>query len=318
MKPCDLSKRTREQQERTRSARIGESAGVDEMSHKVDVKSIGDARVHPIGIGTWGMGGARWPDGTVCADYDNDQREVEAIRYALSKGQNHIDTAQFYGATHTEELVGEAIRGFDRTKLFIASKVWKSHAKRSATPRAVEGMLARLGIGRLDLLYVHAPWDGIPMDEYVLGLSDAVAAGLADRIGVSNFSLQQLQQAVRICPTAISAVQIHYNLLERSVATEPLLRFCRSAGIAVVAYRPLERRLLTDPSRQPLLAELAERYAKTPAQIALAWLVGQEAVVPIPKASHRSHIDENLGALDVVLEAGDRLLLDKMQGERGT
>ena len=295
-----------------------EGNGVKGMSQKSGAKRIADAQVHPIGIGTWGMGGARWPDGTVCADYDNDQGEVEAIRYALSKGQNHIDTAQFYGATHTEELVGEAIRGFDRTRLIIASKVWKSHAKRSATPRAVEGMLVRLGIGKLDLLYVHAPWDGISMDEYILGLSDAVAAGLADRIGLSNFTLEQLQQAVRICPTAISAVQVHYNLIERSVATEPFLRFCRKEGIAVVAYRPLERRLLTDPSRQPLLAELAEKYAKTPAQIALAWLIGQEAVVPIPKASHRRHIDENLGALDVVLQAGDRLLLDNMRGNRGT
>jgi diketogulonate reductase-like aldo/keto reductase len=284
------------------------------VSRKIEAKRIGEARVHPIGIGTWGMGGARWPDGTVCADYDHDQREIEAIRYALGKGQNHIDTAQFYGATHTEELVGEAIRGFDRTRLFIASKVWKSHAKRSATPRAVEGMLARLGIGKLDLLYVHAPWDGIPMDQYVLGLSDAVEAGLADRIGVSNFDLRQLQQAVRICPARISAVQIHYNLLERSAAAEPFLRFCRSEGIAVVAYRPLERRLLTDPSRQPLLAELAEKYGRTAAQIALAWLIGQEAVIPIPKASHQEHIDENLGALDVVLEAGDRLLLDEMGG----
>jgi diketogulonate reductase-like aldo/keto reductase len=274
-------------------------------------------KVHPIGIGTWGMGGARWEDGTVCADYDNDQREIEAIRYALSKGQNHIDTAQFYGATHTEELVGEAIKGIDRSGLFIASKVWKSHAKRSATPRAVEGMLARLGIGKLDLLYVHAPWDGIPMEQYILGLNDVVSAGLADRIGVSNFTLEQLRQAIRISRCPISADQVHYNLLERSVATEEFLRFCREEGIAVVAYRPLERRLLTDPSRQPLLAELADRYAKTPAQIALAWLVGQEAVVPIPKASHRRHIDENLGALDVVLEAGDRLLLDNLGFQNG-
>jgi len=206
--------------------------------------------------GAWG--GERWPDGTVCADYDNDQREIEAIRYALSKGQDHIDTAQFYGATHTEELVGEAIRGFDRSKLFIASKVWKSHAKRSATPRAVEGMLARLGIEKLDLLYVHAPWEGIPMQEYILGLDDAVAA-----------------------------------------------------------YRPLERRLLADRHHEPLLVELAEKYSRTPAQIALAWLIGQEAVIPIPKASRSAHTDENLGALEVLLEPGDRLLLDNMDFGNG-
>jgi diketogulonate reductase-like aldo/keto reductase len=280
------------------------------------IKHIASVSVHPIGIGTWGMGGTRWPDGTVFADYDNDRREIEAIRYALSRGQNHIDTAQFYGATHTEELVGEAIRGVDRSTLFIASKVWKSHAMRSAAPRAVEGMLARLGIEKLDLLYVHAPWDGIPMDQYILGLDDTLAAGLTENIAVSNFNLEQLQQAIGICPSPISAVQIHYNLIERSAATHEFLDFCRREGIAIVAYRPLERRVLTDPLRQPLLAELAEKYSKTPAQIALAWLIDQEAVIPIPKASQKHHVDENLGALDVVLEDGDRSLLDHMGFEQ--
>jgi len=85
----------------------------------------------------------------------------------------------------------------------------------------------------------------------------------------------------------------------------------------VVAYRPLERRLLTDRLREPLLAELAGKYGKTPAQIALAWLILQEGVIPIPKASHQRHIDENLGALDVVLEAGDRLLLDTLGLQNG-
>ena len=290
---------------------------VEGMNPKFKTKRIGDAEMHPIGIGTWGMGGERWPDGTVCADYDNDQREIEAIRYALSKGLNHIDTAQFYGATHTEELVGEAIRGLDRSKLFIASKVWKSHAKRSATPRAVEGMLARLGIEKLDLLYVHAPWDGIPMQEYILGLDDALAAGLTDRIGVSNFTLEQLQQAMRITRHPICADQVHYNLLERSGGTEQLLGFCSNEGIAVVAYRPLERRLLADRHHEPLLVELAEKYSRTPAQIALAWLIGQDAVIPIPKASQSAHVDENLGALEVILEPGDRLLLDNMDFGNG-
>jgi diketogulonate reductase-like aldo/keto reductase len=286
--------------------------GISTMSQTHGKKQIGDAEVHPIGIGTWGMGGARWADGAAYADYDNDQREIEAIRYALSRGQNHIDTAQFYGATHTEELVGEAIKGFDRTGLFIASKVWKSHAKRSATPRAVEGMLGRLGIGKLDLLYVHAPWEGVPMETYILGLNDALTAGLTGRIGVSNFTLEQLRQAIRISPNPIVADQVHYNLIERSVATEQLLRFCREEGIAVVAYRPLERRLLADRLREPLLAELAGKYGKTPAQIALAWLIMQEAVLPIPKASQRGHIDENLGSLQVAIQPEDLVRLDRL------
>jgi diketogulonate reductase-like aldo/keto reductase len=287
------------------------------MSKTYHTKRIGEAEVHPIGIGTWGMGGARWEDDSICADYDNDRREIEAIRYALSRGQNHIDTAQIYGAGHTEELVGEAIKGFDRDALFIASKVFKSHAKRSATPRAVEGMLARLGIRRLDLLYVHAPWDGIPMEAYIGGLNDALTAGLTKRLGVSNFSVEQLERAMQISRHPIVANQIHYNLIERSFATEECLSFCRREGIAVVAYRPLERRLLADRTEEPMLRELAGKYGKSPAQIALAWLTAQEGVVPIPKASQGSHIDENLASLEVVLEREDRESLDKKRVPEG-
>jgi len=117
---------------------------------------------------------------------------------------------------------------------------------------------------------------------------------------------------MRVSRYPLSAVQVHYNLIERSAATEEFLRFCREEGMAVVAYRPLERRLLADRHREPLLGKLAGKYGKTPAQIALAWLVEQEAVVPIPKASRRNHIDENLGALEVTLQPEDRNLLDRM------
>jgi diketogulonate reductase-like aldo/keto reductase len=133
-------------------------------------------------------------------------------------------------------------------------------------------------------------------------------------LGVSNFSLDQLEQALRISVHPIVADQIHYNLIERSVATEELLRFCRQEEIAVVAYRPLERRVLADRTEEPLLRELAGKYGRSPAQIALAWLTEQEGVVPIPKASQAAHIDENLVSLEVVLQREDRESLDAIGG----
>jgi diketogulonate reductase-like aldo/keto reductase len=256
------------------------------------------------------MGGDRLADGSIYADYRNDEHEVDAIRYSLALGQNHIDTAQLYGAGHTEEIVGRAIAGADRERLFVATKVWKSHSLRHAVPRAAEESLRKLGLNRLDLLYVHAPWDAIPMSEPLAGLCDARAAGLTRAIGVSNYSLAQLRQAVEMARFPIAATQVHYNLLDRGPVTHEYLDFCRQHEITVVAYRPVERRLLADRTDSGLVLDAAARAGCTPAQLALAWLVSQPGVVAIPKASEPAHIDENLGAMGVRLDADLRRRLD--------
>ena len=289
----------------------------------MEEKRIGGRILHPIGIGTWTMGGARFDDGTVYADYDHDDEAVDAIRYSLSKGQNHIDTAQLYGAGHTEEIVGKAIRGMAREEIFLASKVFKSHALRSSVRAAVEGTLKRLGTDYLDLLYVHEPWDMVPMEEYIFGINDAFEAGLARSIGVSNFNMEQLKMALSMTRNPLVANQIHYNLLERSVATPGLLKFCRENEIMIVAYRPVERKLLTDQTnsketnskdllKRSQIVRIARKYGKTVAQIAINWLICQPGVVAIPKAVHTEHIDENLGALDFGLDAEDRELLERL------
>lgn len=260
---------------------------------------IGNRSVHPIGIGTWGMGGDRLPDGNTFADYRNDEREIEAIRYAIGLGQNHIDTAQLYGAGHTEEIVGEAIRALDRDRLFIATKVWRSHSLRHAVPRAAEESLRKLGVGRIDLLYVHAPWDAIPMEEYVGGLNDAVDAGLAAAIGVSNFTTSQLERAISLSRHPIVANQVHYNLLAREHADERMRALCARHGITIVAYRPVERRALADQTDATPILDAAAEVGCTPAQLAIAWLISQPGVVTIPKASSLAHIDENFAAMGV-------------------
>ncbi len=275
---------------------------------------IGGAEVHPIGIGTWAMGGSRMSDGTIFADYEQDQEEAEAIRYAVSCGQNHIDTAQLYGAGHTEEIVGRAIRELNRDELFIATKVWKSHAgSRLAVRRAVEDSLRKLGTGCVDLIYTHAPFDGIPMETTILGLNDVVEAGLARSIGVSNYPLDQLKEAVKISPRPIAANQLLYNILDRGLVTQHLLEFCREQGITVVAYRPVERRLLADQTTNQTVKELAARYNRPVAQIAINWLIGQPGVVTIPKAVAHPHIEENLGAMEFSLSDEDRRKLDQVK-----
>lgn len=273
-------------------------------------KRIADRDVHPIGIGTWGMGGDRLEDGSAFADYRYDERHIEAIRYALQLGQNHIDTAQFYGAGHTEEIVGEAISGFDRDQLFVATKVWRSHSLRHAVPRSVEDSLQKLKLDVLDLLYVHAPWDGIPMAEYIGGLNDALDAGLTRAIAVSNFDMNQLAAAVELSSHPIVANQIHYNILHRDLVSDRMRRFCAAHGIAIVAYRPVERRLLADKTSVPAVLDAASHLGCTPAQLALAWLINQTNVVSIPKASTRQHIEENVAAAEIHIPQEMQTLLD--------
>ena len=264
-------------------------------------KMIGTREVHPIGIGTWGMGGDRLSDDNIYADYRYDDREIEAIRYSLAMGQNHIDTATLYGDGHAEEIVGRAIQGSDRDRLYVATKVWRSHSLRNAVPHSAENSLRRLGISYLDLLYVHAPWDAIPMAEYIAGLCDAQAAGLTRAIGVSNFTTEQLEEAMALSTYPIVANQVEYNILKRGAVTDRMVEFCRKHSITIVAYRPVVRGTLADSAESAIVLDAAAEVGCTPAQLALAWLLSQSGVVAIPKATSSEHIDENLGALLVRL-----------------
>ncbi len=278
---------------------------------------INGKKIHPIGIGTWAIGGSRFEDGSAFADYDHDDQYIDAIRYSISRGQNHIDTAQIYGVGHTEEIVGRAIRGLKRENLVIASKVNKSHALRSAVPKAAEGMLSRLGIDRLDLLYVHGPWNVLPMKEYIAGVNDALEAGLTDAIGVSNFNAEQLKEALSLTRNPLVANQVHYNLLDRGHVTQDLIDLCLKENILIVAYRPLERKLLADQCANTSILRLADKYKRPVSQIAINWLLAQKNVVVIPKAAMREHIDENLASLEFTLDPGDIEILDSLEHTGG-
>src|SRR5690606_20459801 len=112
------------------------------------------------------MGCSVWKEiKTSFAYYSYDKENIEAIRYSISKGSNYIDGAQFYGAGHTDEIIGEAIKGFDRSKLFLASKIWKSYVLRNAVVPATRDILRKIQTDYLDLLYIHAPFTEVPMEE---------------------------------------------------------------------------------------------------------------------------------------------------------
>lgn len=250
--------------------------------------------LHPVGIGTWKLG--EYPLFSPGTD-----AEVRSLQYALSLGQNHIDTAEMYANGGAERVVGQALEGRDRQDVFITSKLWKNHVAANTVRPAVETMLKRLGTDYLDMLYVHAPWFDAPWQEAIPQIDALIDEGIVRHLGVSNFNVQNLQTALSLARNPIAADQMHYSYAHRQEVPTTLRQLCVANGITLVAYRPIEAGELID---QPLLAELASKYSASATQIALAWLLSQ-GVLPIPKALSRAHIDENAAATAIDLSAAD-------------
>jgi diketogulonate reductase-like aldo/keto reductase len=243
-----------------------------------------------LGLGTWGMGGRETPDKA------RDSDTVTAIRMAVELGLTHIDTAEYYGAGHAEELVGEAIDGMDREKLFITSKVWHNHLHRDDLLRSMKASLKRLGTDYVDLYLIHWPNPDVHLKETMEALEECLREGHTRFIGVSNFSAQLMEEAQRnLRETKLVANQVQYSLLDQKPRME-LLPTCRKMGVSLIAYRPLERgAILQTPN--PVMDEIAKAHGKTRVQVALNWLISQENVFTIPKSTNPIHIMEFMGAL---------------------
>lgn len=256
-----------------------------------------DTAIHRIGIGTWKMGGGMYPDKTPFPIYGTEEVEIAAIRYAIEQGQNHIDTAQMYGAGHTEVIVGEAIKPFNRQKLFIATKFTKSFSTRKAIIAQAHQMLARLQTSYIDLLYMHAPWQpDVSIPDCIQGMNDCIDQGLVRGIGVSNFSLEEVQLACRVSKHPISAVQNAFSLFDRSRSPAELRDFCVQNNIVFVAFRPLGGGVVP-VTLQQRLDTLAKTYKCSISQLALYWVLQHQNIITIPKASKPAHIMDNLAAL---------------------
>ncbi len=269
------------------------------MMEKVsDLKRIGDDKVTSIGLGTWGIGGYESPDSS------RDRESVEVLRHGLELGINLIDTAEFYGAGHSEELVGEAIKDFDREELFIISKVWPTHFGYESTKKAARASAKRLGT-YIDLYLLHWPGDSWErIEETLHALEELVDEGLIRYIGVSNFDLELLKRSQEVMRKyEIVANEVKYSLRDRWPETSGLLEYMRQEKIALIAYTPLEKGTLAG---NPCLAEIGKGYGKTAAQVALNYLIWGENVVAIPKAGSRGHIEDNLGAMGWRLSKEDR------------
>lgn len=271
------------------------------MEYKTFINGV---RIPVIGIGTWEMGG------TLTKNISEDEKNIKAIKEAIRLGMTHIDTAESYAAGHAEELVGKAIKSFNRKNLFITTKVSPEHLRFDQVLEAAETSLERLKANYIDLYLIHWPNPDIPLRETMRAFDFLIDKDIVRHIGVSNFSVQLLKEAQSYSKNKIVANQVEYNLLSRKPEKE-LLSFCQKEKIMLTAYQPLARGKLAKPGFDSL-DELAKKYSKTQAQIALNWLISKPSVVVIPKSSSIEHLKENLGAIGWKMDKEDLKRLDRM------
>lgn len=249
------------------------------------------------GLGTWQMGGRGEPDHT------HDEQEITAIKQALNLGITHIDTAEMYGAGHSEELVGAAITDYDRAKLFITSKVSAHNQRYDDLLQSCAASLKQLNTNYLDLYLLHRyPEPGIPIAETMRAINQLMSEGKIKHIGVCNFTVPMLEEIKKHTPHPIVCNQVHYSLRCREIVDKGILEYCQANDIMIVAWGPLEKALLQQGG---LLETIAGKYNKTPYQVALNWLISQPGVVTISKTSQLKHLEENLGALGWQLSKED-------------
>jgi len=252
--------------------------------------------VPAFGQGTWHMG----EDRRRAAD------EEAALKLGIELGVNLIDTAEMYGQGAAEEIVARAIAG-RRDQLFIVSKVLPYNASQKGVIEACERSLKRLKTDRIDLYLLH--WRGsVPLEEAIAGFARLQRDGKIRHHGVSNFSTEDMEEWVGLAGgETVAANQILYNLGRRGPEWE-LIPWCRERGIAIMAYTPLEQgRMLGNRA----LNEVAARHGASAAQVALAWLLRQDGMIVIPKATQPAHVRDNRGAVDLALDADDLAALDR-------
>lgn len=272
----------------------------------IPVKKLNNGFSLPVfGLGTYMMGG--WRE----RDFSNDDEcDIAAIRSAIERGITHIDTAESYANGHAEEMVGQAITPYDRTKLFIVSKVSGEHMQHDQVIQACKQSLHRLRTDYFDLYLLHRHDPSVPLAETMAAMNELVERGLIKNIGLSNFTVSAHQEAAQYAAKPIVATQVHYNLKFREPERTGLLNYCQQNDTLLIAWRPVGKGMFTT-NGIPVVDELCEKYNKTPAQIAINWLISQPNVVTLAKSSNLAHLEENLGALGWEMELADVIRLAK-------
>jgi aryl-alcohol dehydrogenase-like predicted oxidoreductase len=305
----------------------------------------GGPLVSEIGLGCMGMAGTYGAG--------DEAESIRTIHRALDLGENLIDTAEMYGPYTNEELVGRAIAD-RRERVFLCTKFGitrqpdgvslKNDGSAANVRRSIDASLARLGVGYVDLYYLHRVDPNVPIEETVGAMADLVAAGKVRHLGLSEASAATIERAHKIHP--ITAVQSEYSLFSRDLEETGVLAMLRTLGIGLVSYSPLGRGLITGEIRSPQdleakdvrhnhprwqgenfgqnlaladrVREVAGELDATPAQVAIAWVLAQgQDIVTIPGTKRVARLEENAKAADLRLSA-DQLARIEAAAPKGT
>jgi diketogulonate reductase-like aldo/keto reductase len=247
-----------------------------------------------LGIGTCLMGGEDYGP----PDYSNDSQYVNAIQEAIKLGYTHIDTAEVYGGNHTEELIGKAIKNFDRKKLFITTKVCKEHLKYDDVIKSAKESLKRMGTSYIDLYLIHRPNPEIPIKETMAAMNFLADNKLIKYIGISAFDIDQTKEAQKYSKHPIVANQLKFSLWKTSDVKT--IKYCQENDIMVIAYKVFGRGMIKT-NKIPMIQELSKKYNKTEAQIILNWVVSKKNMVAIFKSLSAENLKENKEIFDFKL-----------------
>lgn len=295
-----------------------------------------DIEISTITFGCWELGNdGRW-------SFTSDENNIAVLRRAFDRGVTTFDSAEGYGDGHSERIVARALSGI-RNHCVLATKVSPSHLKSDDVIRAAENSLRNLGTDYIDLYYIHWPNDDIPLAETLGAFARLREQGKIRAIGVSNFSLAQLQAAMAI--TRIDAVQLEYSLLQRAPEEAGILAYCQEQEIAFASYSSLakglltgayhlgkarvspedfraERRLFLPEHLQKetplihLLRDIAQAHEVSIAQVSLAWLLARPGMTTaIVGTQNLRHLDDNLASADLTLPAAELERLDAVSAE---
>jgi diketogulonate reductase-like aldo/keto reductase len=264
---------------------------VDDQPSGVETVTSHGVAVPALGLGTYPM------TGDSCRT---------AVGTALELGYRHVDTAQMYD---NEAAVGDAIAAspVPREEVFVVTKLDRGNLGHGDVLTSTRESRRRLGVDTVDLLLIHAP-GSVPVAETIGAMNELQAAGEVAHVGVSNFSVAQLRAAIEASNTPVVTNQVKYNpYRDRS----DLLAYCVEQDVILTAYTPLAAGRVADDDE---LAAIGESHGKSPTQVALRWLLQQQLVAAIPKASSRAHLAENIDVFDFELTDAEMRQVFERQG----
>ena len=224
---------------------------------------IGENRIPRLGLGTWQL---------------KDEDCIESVKKAIENGYTHIDTAQVYG---NERQVGKGIdqAEVEREDIWLTTKLWRDNLEPGRIRESMEESLDKLGTDYVDLVLIHWPFPELELEKAIEKMDELVDDGLAKNIGVSNFTAEQMKKADEFSRHGILTNQVEYHPF---LAQDEIMDVCKRNDIMLTAYSPLARGDVID---NPTLKEIGDRHGKSAVQVSLRWLIQQNKVSAIPKAT---------------------------------